>query len=56
MTRGHGTCWPATVTPPLSPSLTFVSTWSVGRKFYTGSVSVCEPPSLCFLDCEPTCH
>lgn len=38
-TRGRGTCWPATVTPPLWPSLTSGSMWSVGRRFYIGKTS-----------------
>lgn len=41
MTRGRGTCWPAMVTPPLWPSLTFDSTWNVGRRFYIGKG--CDP-------------
>lgn len=36
MTRGRGIYWPATATPPLWPSLTSDSTWSVGRRFYIG--------------------
>lgn len=34
--RGRGTCWLVMQTPPLWPSLTSGSTWSAGRKFYTG--------------------
>lgn len=42
MTRGRGTFWPATATPPLWPSPISDSTWSAGRKFYIGKTR--SPP------------
>lgn len=46
MTRGRGTCWPGTVTPPPWPSLTSDLTWSVGRRFYIGECADLNSPSL----------
>ena len=46
-TRGRGTCWPVTATPPPWPSLTSDSMWSAGRRFYIGKL-----PFHKFLDCR----
>lgn len=49
MMRERGTCWPATLTPPLWPFLTSDLMWNVGRRCFIG-----KGPNPLFVDFEQT--